>query len=127
MKRILVVDDEAAITRLIKLNLEAAGGYLVFTENKASRVIDAARTFKPDLALLDIMMPEALGTDIAAQLQDDPRLRHIKIIFLTAIARKGETDAGHRVGGQLILAKPVTTDELLAAIDTALAADKSAS
>lgn len=121
MKRILVVDDEAAITRLIKLNLEAAGGYLVFTENKASHAIDAARSFKPDLALLDIMMPEALGTDIAAQLQDDPRLRHIKIIFLTAIARKSETDAGHPVGGQIIIAKPATVEELRTAIESAFA------
>jgi CheY-like chemotaxis protein len=43
MKRILVVDDEAAITRLIKLNLEAAGGYLVFTENRADRVPTRAK------------------------------------------------------------------------------------
>jgi len=121
MKRILVVDDETAITRLIKLNLEAAGGYLVYTENRASRAIDAARNFKPDLALLDIMMPEALGTDIAAQLQDDPGLRHIKVIFLTAIARKGETNGGHPVGGQLIIAKPATADEVRAALDRSLA------
>lgn len=121
MKRILVVDDETAITRLIKLNLEAAGGYLVYTENRASRAIDAARNFKPDLALLDIMMPEALGTDIAAQLQDDPGLRHIKVIFLTAIARKGETNVDHPVGGQIIIAKPATADELRAAIDRSLA------
>ena len=120
MKRILVVDDEAAITRLIKLNLEAAGGYLVFTENRADRVLDAARSFQPDLALLDIMMPGALGTDIAAQLQDDPRLRHIKIIFLTAIARKGETDASHSIGGQMIIAKPATVGELIEAIERAL-------
>lgn len=121
MKRILVVDDEVAITRLIKLNLEAAGGYLVSTENKASRAVEAVRNFKPDLVLLDIMMPDALGTDIAAQLQDDPRLRHVKIIFLTAIARKGETEAGHPVGGQIIIAKPATVEELLTAIESALA------
>lgn len=120
MKRILVVDDEAAITRLIKLNLEAAGGYLVFTENRADRVLDAARSFQPDLALLDIMMPGALGTDIAAQLQDDPQLRYIKIIFLTAIARKGETKAGHSNGGQIIIAKPATVEELIDAIERAL-------
>jgi CheY-like chemotaxis protein len=121
MKRILVVDDEVAITRLIKLNLEAAGGYLVSTENKASRAVEAVRNFKPDLVLLDIMMPDALGTDIAAQLQDDPGLRHVKIIFLTAIARKGETEAGHPVGGQIIIAKPATVEELLTAIESALA------
>jgi two-component system sensor histidine kinase/response regulator len=122
LKRILVVDDEPAITRLIKLNLESDGAYEVLTENKGSQAIEAIRRHRPDLVLLDIMMPDKLGSEIAAELQEDPQLRDIKIIFLTAMLRKAEAEAAlHKIGNQLMIAKPVSKDELITAIEESLA------
>src|ERR1035441_8695941 len=89
-KRILVVDDEPEITLMLKLNLEQTGRYEVRTENLGRRAIEAAREFRPDLILLDVMMPDMLGSEIAAQLEADPKLRAIKFVFLTAMVSKEE-------------------------------------
>src|ERR1035438_4062424 len=73
-KRILVVDDEPALTRMIKLTLEQTEQYEVRTENLGRKAIEAAREFKPELILLDVLMPDMLGSEIAAQLEQDPEL-----------------------------------------------------
>jgi CheY-like chemotaxis protein len=111
-KRILVVDDEPAVTRNLKLNFESAG-YDVRGENHAANTLAAARTFRPDLILLDVMMPEAEGGDVAARLRADPLFHDTPIVFLTAIVTNEETD-GHEMfsGGQAFLAKPVDIAEL---------------
>ena len=120
-KRILVVDDEPALTRMVKLNLERTGNYEVRTENQGSQAIQAAREFQPDLIFLDVMMPDMGGDEVAAQLNEDPELMRIKIIFMTAIITKDETDAtGSIIGGNEFLAKPVKTDELIATIERVL-------
>ena len=69
-KKILVVDDEAGLTRMIKANLERTGKYEVRTENMGSRAMAAAREFRPDLMFLDVMMPDMSGDDVAARLAD---------------------------------------------------------
>jgi CheY-like chemotaxis protein len=120
-KRILVVDDEEALTRMVKLNLERTGNYEVRTENKGPMAIAAAREFKPDLMLLDVMMPGMTGDEIAAQLRDDPALSHIKYIFVTAIVTKSETDdMGVNIGGNIFLAKPIKAQELIRTIEQVL-------
>jgi CheY-like chemotaxis protein len=112
-KRILVVDDEPGVTRNLKLNLESNGGYEVLGENHATNTLSAARTFRPDLILLDVMMPEMDGGEVALRLRADPLLRDTPIIFLTAIVSNEETD-GHEMlsGGDTFLAKPVDIGEL---------------
>ena len=90
-KRILVVDDESSITLGIQMNLEALGGYKVRTENEGRKALKAARVFRPDLILLDIMMPDADGAEVASRLAEDPELRDIPVVFLTAIVAKRET------------------------------------
>ena len=112
-KRILVVDDEPGVTRNLKLNLEHGGGYQVLTENRPSHALNAARTFLPDLVLLDAMMPGSDGGDVAAQLRADPLLRNTPIVFLTAIVSNEETNDHEMVKGQqAFLAKPVDIAEL---------------
>lgn len=121
-KRILVVDDEPALTRMIKLNLERTGDYEVHTENQGSMAIPAAREFRPDLIFLDVMMPDMSGDEISALLKEDEELSNIPFIFMTAIVTKDETEAmGSNIGGNEFLAKPVKTEELIAAIDRVLA------
>ena len=120
-KRILVVDDEPALTRMVKLNLERTGNYEVRTENQGSMAVQAAREFKPDLIFLDVMMPDMSGDEVSAQLREDEQLSNIKYIFMTAIVTKDETEAmGSNIGGNEFLAKPVKTDELIATIERVL-------
>ena len=120
-KRILVVDDEPAITRMIKLNLEQTGNYEVRTENLGRKAIEAAREFRPDLILLDVMMPGMLGSEIAAQLEADPELRAIKVVFLTAMVTKEEAQRSFGViGGHTFIAKPISADDLCRVIEDQL-------
>ena len=121
-KRILVVDDEVALTRMVKLNLERTGDYEVRTENKGAMAVPAAREFKPDLILLDVMMPDMTGDEVAAQLKEDHSLADIKFIFVTAIVTKSETaQSGSNIGGNVFLAKPVKAQELIDTIEQVLA------
>jgi len=120
-KRILAVDDEPNATRKLKLNLESTGDYEVLGENEAVNALAAARTFRPDLILLDVMMPDMDGTDVAARLYEDPVLRDTPVIFLTGIVCNEET-GGHEMvrGGETFLAKPVNTEALIKCIERTL-------
>ena len=120
-KRILVVDDEPVLTRMVKMNLERTGDYEVRTENQGSMALQAAREFKPDLIFLDVMMPDMSGDEVSMQLREDPVLAGIKIVFMTAIVTKAETgEMGSNIGGNEFLAKPVKTEELVATIERVL-------
>jgi CheY-like chemotaxis protein len=121
-KKILVVDDESSLTRLVKANLERTGKYEVMTENQGSKAIEVAQRFKPDLIFLDVMMPDMGGDEIAAAIEEDPQLSGTKYVFLTAIVRREETEpTGSVIGGHLFLAKPVRTEELIATIEKIVA------
>ncbi len=121
-KRILAIDDEPSITRLLKLNLEQTGLYEVREENFSTQALDAAREFKPDLVISDVMMPEVGGGEIAALLREDPALRRVPVIFLTAAVRKEELGGPEAViAGRLYIAKPLDVKSLLAAIERILA------
>ena len=117
-KRILVVDDEVALTRMIQMNLEKAGDFEVRTENAGSQAIAAARDFKPDMIFLDVMMPDMSGDEVAQELKEDPALASIPFAFMTAIVTKDETgSSGSDIGGNYFIAKPVKTEELVAVIN----------
>ena len=120
-KRILMVDDEVALTRMVKRNLERTGDYEVHTENQGLMAVPAAKEFKPDLILLDVMMPDMAGDDVAAALREDAELSKIKFIFMTAIITKEETpEISTNIGGNIFLAKPVKIEELIATIESVL-------
>jgi CheY-like chemotaxis protein len=117
-KRILVVDDEPAITRMIQLNLEQTGRYDVRTENLGRNAIQAAREFRPDLILLDVMMPGMLGSEIGERLQADPELRSIRFVFLTAMVSKAEERrTTGQIGGHTFIAKPISSEELCRVVE----------
>lgn len=115
-RRILVVDDEPAITRLLKLNLEGSGFYVVQEENRGAHALAAARKFKPDLILLDIIMPDISGGDVAAQLKADPFLKQTPVIFLTALISSEQAKQASQAGDDHYLAKSATIEELLGSI-----------
>jgi CheY-like chemotaxis protein len=119
-KRILVVDDEREFTNLLRLSLESHGYYEVQEENDAENVRAAARLFDPDLILLDIMMPEQDGSEVAAALKADPLTRDVPIIFLTALVSEEDAkgDGGAcSSGGNTFLPKHIRLDRLMHCID----------
>ncbi|MBN2505321.1 MAG: response regulator [Verrucomicrobia bacterium] len=117
-KRILIVDDEESFTRMVKLNLEKTGSFEVREENKATYALAAAREFKPDLILLDVIMPTMDGGDVAAHFENDRHLKNIPVVFLTAtVSRREAGPAGLNSGGSLFLAKPVSLENLIKCIN----------
>jgi len=117
-KRILLVDDEKSLTNLLKLNLEDTGNYEVRVENWAEDALQAAREFKPDLILLDIIMPRMPGGNVAAQIDSDPQLKGTPIVFLTAAVRKHQVEENEGIiCDHPCLAKPASVDEVVAMIE----------
>jgi len=117
-KRILLVDDEKSLTSLLKLNLEDTGNYEVRVENWAEDALQAAREFKPDLVLLDIIMPRMPGGNVAAQIDSDPQLKGTPIVFLTAAVRKHQVEENEGIiCDHPCLAKPASMDEVVAMIE----------
>jgi len=120
-RKILFVDDEADLTLLVKLNLEKTGLYEVRVENRAKNALWAAREYKPDLVLLDVMMPDLDGGDVASQLKSDALLKDVPVIFLTATVLKEEVgDKGKVIGGYPFIPKPFRSEVLLEQIAKSL-------
>ena len=116
-RRILVVDNDLYTTRLIKLLLEKKGDYFVLPENDPAKAHQTARDFRPDLILLDIVMPEIDGGEVAARLRNDPDLCRTPIIFLTALVTEAEAKSGIEIDGHSFLAKPINISDLVGAIE----------
>lgn len=120
-RRVLLVDDEPAFTRMVKRNLEAAGNYAVKAINESLSAYTEACSFHPDIILLDVVMPQADGGDVATQLRNHPKTQHIPIIFVSAMVSRKESGEGfYESGGEHFIAKPVTTELLIHAIDQIL-------
>jgi CheY-like chemotaxis protein len=117
--KILIVDDEKGFTKLTRL---AMTEFEVCEENNATRALDTARSFQPDLILLDVVMPDMDGGDIAAQIKADPALKDVPIVFLTAIVTEKETAKRQSFGGYPFISKPITPDKLAESIRKHLAA-----
>ena len=116
-KRILVVDDRASDSQLVKLYLERGDAYVVREENNAKAALSTAEAFRPQLILLDVMMPGMDGGELAALFQASPKLKSVPIVFLTALVTKSEVETGGgRVGSYPFLAKPIVLTELSACV-----------
>jgi CheY-like chemotaxis protein len=121
-KRILIIDDEQPYTEMLKLNLEQVGKYVACEENDARRALATARQFGPDLVLLDVMMPEMDGGDVAAMLAKDAEFRDVPIIFLTALVASEEVPSGGMTNREhRMLPKSTPIDGLIRIIEGELA------
>src|SRR5438876_12177942 len=116
-RRILIVDNDPDATHLVKVLLEMTGHYLVLEENDATKAHQSARNFRPDLILLDVVMPETDGGEVAARVEADPELHNTPIVFLTALVTRAEAKSGLHIQGHSFLAKPVSIPELINAIE----------
>ena len=122
-KRILVLDDEMEFVDVMKRMLQMTGAYEVRTTVRPSTFMDVAKDYKPDLILLDCMMPGLDGGEIAAQIQADPDLKDTPFMFLTATADQPETRPSRCYeGDQMYLPKTLDLDDLFKYIEARLAA-----
>jgi two-component system, OmpR family, response regulator len=121
-RRILIVDDDANSTHLVKILLERSGPYLVLEENDPTKADQTAHNFKPDVILLDIIMPKMDGGELATQIEADRELHDTPIIFLTALVTHGEAQGGLQIQGHPFVAKPISIPELIGAIEKYLPA-----
>lgn len=119
MSRVLVVEDESAIAELISLNLRHAG-YEVTLAASAEQAQAAVDGVLPDLVLLDWMLPGQSGLALARRWRGDARTRELPIIMLTARADEADKVAGLDAGADDYLAKPFSTNELMARIRAVL-------
>ncbi|MDR0352695.1 MAG: response regulator transcription factor [Opitutaceae bacterium] len=118
-KKILIVDDEADVTDLVAYNLRAKG-CTVETLNDPTSSIGVARSFLPDLVILDVMMPDLSGVQICKMLRADPRLKTVPIIFLTAKAEEHDRVQGLEIGADDYICKPFSIKELTLRIQSIL-------
>lgn len=119
-KKILIVDDEPSITKLLKFALEKTGIYEILCENQGLKALDAIRASRPDLLVLDMNMPDTSGGEIASSLQSDPSLRALPIIFLTGNVSGEEAESGLTISGHPAMAKPINMEKLLQCIEKCL-------
>jgi two-component system phosphate regulon response regulator PhoB len=118
-QKILVVDDESDVSALVAYHLKAKG-YQVEVVNDPNRSLNIARTFLPDLVILDVMMPELNGIQICRLLRADPQLLKVPVIFLTAKAEENDRIQGLETGADDYICKPFSTKELVLRVQTIL-------
>lgn len=111
-KKILVVDDEPSIARLVKMSLSVEG-YDVKTATSGFEAMEELEQDKPDLMVLDIMMPGMNGYEVCMEVKKKSHTKGIKIVFLTARGNPGDAQQGFSIGGDDYIIKPFDPEELL--------------
>jgi len=119
-KEILIVDDEPSIVVPIQFLMEQQGFNVLVAEN-GEDALDIIYKYKPDLILLDIMLPRIDGYEVCEIVRLDPRYRDIKIIFITAKGREVEIAKGLALGADAYITKPFSNTELVSKVKELLA------
>jgi DNA-binding response OmpR family regulator len=115
MRKIALIEDDADLYSLVKYNLEKEG-FAVVGAQTGRGVIDLCRRERPDLILLDIMLPDSDGLDICKSVRQQPELAHIPVIFLTARASETDRIVGLELGANDYIVKPFFIRELIARV-----------
>jgi DNA-binding response OmpR family regulator len=97
--------------------LEHTDRYVACEENDPMRALQTARSFKPDIILLDIAMPQEDGVEVAAQIESDWTLHRVPMVFLTGLVTRTEVLDGYRIQGRQVVAKPVRGNDLIRVIE----------
>ncbi len=115
MKKILIVEDDPDLLALLRYNLENRG-FSVIGDQTGGAALELCRRERPALVLLDIMLPESDGLEICKRIRQDPEVRRIPIIFLTARGSEEERVLGLELGANDYLVKPFSISELIASV-----------
>jgi two-component system, OmpR family, response regulator MtrA len=117
--RILVADDDVDIRELIEFKLSTLGHEIVAVHDGAAAV-DACKDLKPDLAVLDVMMPGMSGLDAIRVIRNDPNLTDLPVILLTARAQESDVETGFDSGADDYITKPFSPRELASRVQALL-------
>ena len=116
-KRILVVDDDESVTRVLVRFLQSVDQYDVIAINDPTKAVEVAREFRPDLIVLDIIMPTLDGGEVLAELRRDRKFSDLHAIFLTGLVSSEEIGrGGYEISGHPVIPKPVGADEFRAVV-----------
>jgi len=114
-KKVLIVDDEPNIVAALEFLLHKSG-YEVRVAPNGEDALVQLDAFKPDLVLLDVMMPKVSGYEVCQRMRAQPKWRDIKIVMLSAKGREVEVEKGMSLGADLYVTKPFSSAELVATI-----------
>jgi len=118
-KKILIADDEPNIVISLEFLLKREG-YDVVVAHNGAEALEQVRAERPDLAILDVMMPARNGFEVCQDLRQDPKFRDLRIMMLTAKGRDTEVSKGLALGADVYMTKPFSTRELLAKVNALL-------
>ena len=119
MARILVADDDVDIRELVEFKLSTLGHDVVSVSDGAA-AIDACQAQRPDLAVLDVMMPGVSGLDAIRAIRADPTLADLPVILLTARAQESDVETGFDAGADDYITKPFSPRELASRVQALL-------
>ena len=121
-KKLLLIDDDHALGRMLKLKLEKAGKLDVTYSPDGHRIVELARELKPDLIVLDIDMPGTDGGDARTALQESPDTEGIPVLFLSSLVAPEDVAAsGGVIGGHEMASKRTEVSDLIARVESMLA------
>lgn len=118
--RILLIEDDPDIQKMVQLSLKFQGGHTVSTASGGAEGLEKAAAENPDLILLDVMMPEMDGYETCRRLKSQPGTRHIPVVFLSARAQQSEIQKGRDLGAIGYLVKPFDPMMLASQLDAIL-------
>ncbi len=118
-RRVLVVDDEPDLVRILQFGLQSAG-YVVETASDGQEGLKKAREVKPDIILLDLMLPKLDGYKVCRLLKYDERYKQIPIIILSARTQEGDQTLALEMGANRFITKPYEFSEILGHIEELL-------
>ncbi|HSA88517.1 MAG TPA: response regulator [Burkholderiales bacterium] len=118
-KKVLIVDDEPNIVAALEFLLEK-NGYEVKVAVNGVDALEQLDAFRPDLVLLDVMVPRLSGYEVCQRMRTEPRWQAIKIVMLSAKGREVEVSKGMSLGADLYVTKPFSSAELVATIHNLL-------
>ncbi len=119
MAKVLIIEDEADIRQVLEYNLEA-NGHTVFSAARAEEGLRAVREKKPDLVLLDLMLPDLPGTEVCKQLRSAPETAKLPIVMLTAKGEEIDRVVGFELGADDYVTKPFSVRELMLRVSALL-------
>ena len=121
-RKVLIVDDELDFLKITKLNLEETGKFEVMTSSNAKEIMSLLHNFRPEVILLDLLMPGIGGLEACDMLNNDPVGKGLPIIILSALDKDIDKLSAYKKGVVDYLTKPIERDALIAKIEKALQA-----
>jgi DNA-binding response OmpR family regulator len=115
-RKVLIVDDEPNIVAALEF-LFRRSGYEVRTATNGAEALEQVDVYRPDVVLLDVMMPVKSGYEVCQKMRERPELAQIRIVMLSAKGSEAEVNKGLSLGADLYVTKPFSTQELVATID----------